>query len=158
GGLVVIAGRQHMPAKYEKMQTDPQKKSPLAELLPVDFIRVDFPIESDARPQPFNPELTELGERDISKMLWLGDTVEENRQIWRTLRGFHWHYPVPGVRALGSVLLKHPRVKMAGDQPMPLIVSQPVGKGQVLFLACDETWRWRSNTEDKYYARFWRQV
>ena len=32
------------------------------------------------------------------------------------------------------------------------------GHGQVLFLATDETWRWRFNTQDKHYARFWSQV
>jgi len=41
---------------------------------------------------------------------------------------------------------------------MPVLATQYYGKGQVLFLAADEVWRWRFNTGDKLYARFWGQV
>jgi hypothetical protein len=45
-----------------------------------------------------------------------------------------------------------------GEQPMPLLVMQTYGKGPVLFLASDETWRWRYNVGDRHFGRFWGQV
>jgi len=41
---------------------------------------------------------------------------------------------------------------------MPLIARHYYGRGIVLFVASDETWRWRFNEADKFFARFWGQV
>src|SRR3989442_5994555 len=45
-----------------------------------------------------------------------------------------------------------------GDQPMPLLATQFYGKGQVMWLGTDETWRWRWNYQDKYFDRLWGQI
>ncbi len=147
GGLVVIAGRQHMPAEY--------RDTPLAEILPVEFLAVNYKAESDKRIQPFRPVLTDAGQR--ADMMALADTPEDNRKVWLDLPGFHWHYPVTKLRPGATSLLAHPRDKM-GEQPMPLLASHNFGRGQVLFLATDETWRWRFNAQDKYFGRFWGQL
>ena len=55
-------------------------------------------------------------------------------------------------------LLDHPREKIADDKPMPLLAMHYYGKGLVLFSAVEETWRWRFNEADKYFARYWGQV
>jgi hypothetical protein len=39
-----------------------------------------------------------------------------------------------------------------------LIVRQPYGRGQVLFVGLDSTWRWRYRIGDTYHHRFWGQV
>ena len=147
GGLVLIAGRQHAPASYHN--------TPLAEVLPVEFQPVKFAVEADARPQPFTPVLTRAGER--SELMALADTPEENLHVWRNLPGFCWYYPVTKLRPGAVALLAHPRQKM-GDEPMPLIAMHHYGKGTVLFLGCEETWRWRYNVRDRYFGRFWGQV
>jgi hypothetical protein len=41
---------------------------------------------------------------------------------------------------------------------MPLAAMHHYGKGQVLFLGFEESWRWRFNTQDKVFARFWGQL
>jgi hypothetical protein len=147
GGLIHIAGKQHAPASYVN--------TPLAEVLPVEFLPVQFPVEGDARTQPFSPVLTEVGRR--SDLLALVDNKEENQQIWRDLPGFFWHYPLTKLRAGAISLLDHPTARME-DRPMPLLTSHRYGKGQVFFLAVDETWRWRYNVGDRYFARFWGQL
>jgi hypothetical protein len=147
GGLVVVAGRNAMPATYEN--------SPLAEVLPVEFIPTKFDPESAVRPQAFVPERTPAGER--ADMLMLTDAVDENRLAWRDLPGWYWHYPVTKLRPGATSLLGHPKQSI-GDQQMPLLATHLYGKGQVLFLAADETWRWRYNAQEKLYARFWGQV
>lgn len=150
GGLIVIAGRQNMPSAYVG--------SPLEEVLPVEFQSAKFPIDSDRRTQEFPVDLTDAGKR--SAMLALADTAEENLKVWEHLPGFFWNYPVEKLRPGATVLSVNPRAKLDvdGKQKMPLMVTQFYGKGQVLFLSSDETWRWRYNVQDKHYARFWGQV
>jgi hypothetical protein len=147
GGLIVLAGRQHMPAEY--------RDTPLAEILPVEFLAKQFKADENRRTEPFRPVLTEAGRR--ADMLHLADAPEENLKLWAELPGFHWHYPVSKLKPGATSLLAHPRAKM-GDQPMPVLASHQFGRGQVVFVASDETWRWRYNAQDKYFGRFWGQM
>ena len=41
---------------------------------------------------------------------------------------------------------------------MPLLVGHFFGKGYVLFVGFDDTWRWRFNTQEKVFGRFWSQA
>jgi hypothetical protein len=156
GGLAVISGRQHMPADYVD--------SPLAEVLPVEFTRQAFPIQAEARTQPFRPLLTYDGEQ--SGMLALADSQEDNLRLWKgdlwkDGRGFHWFYPVSNLRPAATSLLTHPELRTGqkpNDKPMSLIASQYYGKGEALFLGIDETWRWRDSTGDRLTSRFWGQI
>ncbi len=156
GGLVVLAGRQHVPADYVD--------SPLAEVLPVEFTRQTFSIQPEVRAQPFRPVLTYDGEQ--SGMIALADSQEDNlrlwkEELWKDGRGFFWFYPVNGLRPGATALLVHPELKMGNkpnDKPMSLIASQYYGKGEVLFLGIDETWRWRDSTGDRLTSRFWGQI
>lgn len=156
GGLVVISGRQHMPADYVD--------SSLAEVMPVEFTHQAFPIQAEVRTQPFKPLLTYDGEQ--SGMLALADSQEDNLQLWKEDlwkdgRGFYWFYPVNGLRPAATSLLTHPELrtgKKPNDTPMSLIASQYYGKGEVLFLGIDETWRWRDSTGDRLTSRFWGQI
>jgi len=149
-GLVSIAGRQHNPASY--------KGTPLEPLFPVEFVPVSFKMDDTKRPEPFVPMQTPLGQR--TDMLSLADTPEENEKIWKDLPGIYWHYPVTDLRPGGISLLDHPKAMTGRDRkiPMPLIASQIYGKGTVLFLGIDETWRWRFNEQDRFFGRFWGQV
>jgi hypothetical protein len=147
GGLVAVAGRQHMPASYVN--------TPLAEVLPAEFEVRKFALDADIRTQEYPVTLTDAGQR--SDMLALADTPEDSVKEWAKLPGFHWHYPLNKLRPGSVSLLINPRAKM-GDQPMPLLASQYYGKGQVLFMGSDETWRWRFNEADKVTNRFWGQL
>jgi hypothetical protein len=155
GGLVVIAGRQHCPAEYGG--------SPLAEVLPVEFTRVEFTPEASARAVPFKPVLTYDGEQSV--LTSLADDLDENRRLWKEdlwkhMPGFWWHYPVLDLRPGATALVVHPE-KKAGrvdSKPMPVLATQRYGKGEVLFVGTDETWRWRDSTGDRLTARFWGQI
>jgi hypothetical protein len=156
GGLVAVAGRQHMPADYVE--------SSLAEVLPVEFTRQAFPIQPEVRTQPFQPLLTYDGEQ--SGMLALADSQDDNlrlwkEDLWKDGRGFYWFYPVNGLRPAATALVVHPEFKTGqrpNEKPMPLVATQYYGKGEVLFLGVDETWRWRDSTGDRLTSRFWGQI
>jgi len=147
GGLVQIAGRVHAPSSYQD--------TGLAEVLPVEFQFVRQANPGEVRPQAFLPVPTRQGER--SEMMALADTKEENQRLWRELPSLYWHYPVTRLRPAAVSLLNHPTEK-AGEDPMPLLAMHYFGKGLVLFSGIEETWRWRFNTQDQYFARFWGQV
>jgi hypothetical protein len=147
GGLVVLCGRQHLPAEYREAQ--------LAELLPAEFPAAAIGGDSIARTSAFVPVLSPAGVR--SDLLSLADAPEENQRVWRSLPGLFWHFPITKLRPGATALLTHP-TQRAGGELMPLIATQPYGKGQVLLVASDETWRWRFNEGDKYFARFWGQA
>src|SRR5207245_2757729 len=110
--------------------------------------------KNDIRQQGFEPTLTRTGERQ--EMLSLADTREENLRVWRELPAMYWHYPVTRLRPGGTSLLAHPTLK-AGDEPMPLLATQYFGRGLVLFVGFEETWRWRFNAPENF-DRFWGQV
>ena len=148
GGLVVIAGRLHAPATW--------LGTPLADVLPVEVPSVKFPLDDARRPAEYKPSLSDLGRR--SPILSLTDDPTEQQSTWQELPGFFWHYPVTKLRPAAVSLMDHPREKIADDKPMPLLAMHYYGKGLVLFSAVEETWRWRFNEADKYFARYWGQV
>lgn len=147
GGLIVLAGRQHMPKDYEA--------TPLAEVLPIEPAFYKTPLPTDNRTPEYPPTLTEIGQR--TDMLALADTPEENQKAWQNLPGFYWAYPLNRLRPGAQTLIVNPRAKM-GEQALPLYVTQHYGKGDVLFAGTDETWRWRANAENKIFTRFWGQI
>jgi hypothetical protein len=156
GGLVVLAGRQHCPAEYAG--------STLAEVLPVEFTKQEFTPDDAARATPFKLVLTYDGEQ--SNLTSLDDVPEENKRLWKedlwqNVPGFYWHYPVTDLRPGATSLVVHPEKKTLRKpdvKPMPIVATQFYGKGQVLFVGTDETWRWRDGTADRLTARFWGQI
>ncbi len=67
---------------------------------------------------------------------------------------------VRGAKPSAETLLIHPAEK-AGLSPMPVVAAQSYGKGRVLALMADTTWKWKFQNEgrglDSPYYRFWRQ-
>ncbi len=169
GGLIVIAGEVNMPGGYNPDETDSDDSAALARLLPVKFLPKKNQPNPDDRPVAYTPVLTKAGE--TSGMLDLtgaedegkepsavpGKDRKKNVEIWRNLPGFFWSYDLlTKLRPGASSLLVHPRKKM-GKEPMPILATHFYG-GQVMFMATDETWRWRKNEENKYFAQFWGQI
>ena len=156
GGLVMIAGRQYAPASY-------LGKS-VGDILPVEFEAKPFPIDDNRRPIEYLPKLSEVGSRE--SVMRLADTSEDNQRVWANLPGWYWNYPVTKLKPAAVSLLDHPKLEiedsspLAKDKkrPMPLIARHYYGRGLVMFVATDETWRWRYNEADKYFGRFWGQI
>lgn len=148
GGLIHIAGRYHAPASFVG--------TPLADPLPVEVPVVDFPIDDPSSPEPFKPNLTPQGVR--SPLLALDNDPVANLRVWRNLKEMYWAYPVNRLKPAAEVLVVHPTRTTTDNKPMPLVASHYYGKGYVLYVGFDETWRWRYNEADKYFGRFWSQA
>ncbi len=144
GGLVLIAGRRHMPGSFWD--------SPLAAVMPVEPPGQGATTSN----RPIYSELTFAG-RNAEPML-LDDDADLSGQVWRTLPPLYWAAPVGRARPAAETWLVDPADdRRVGNEPMPLIVMQPFGVGHVLFVGTDNTWRWRRNTGEALHARLWGQ-
>jgi hypothetical protein len=145
GGLVVLAGPRFGVGQLAE--------TPLGELLPVK-------IEAGAGPddrRPFNLRLTAMAE--AYEFMQLGTSRRETEQAWANLGELPWFQPVRRVHPQAVVLAEHPtRTCVDGKQKQPLIAVRPYGRGEVIYLGFDETWRLRRLHGEKYYRQFWGQM
>lgn len=145
GGLVVIAGPRF--GLRELSQT------PIAEMLPV-------VIDPQARPRtdrPFALRRTSLAAEE--PYMRLNENSQENERAWNNLGALSWYQPVANVRESARVLAEHPTdVCRDGRTHQPLIAVRDFGKGQVVYLGINETWRLRRKYGEKYYREFWSQL
>lgn len=137
GGLIFVAGTSFNPAAY--------RGTPLEKLLPVE-------LEATASPnvgRSIRLELTPAGR--ASPMLRLTEDAQENLGRWRDLPPIFWITPVSRTKPAAEVLV-------TDSAKTPVWVLQRYGMGQVLFVGTDESWRWRKNVGDRYYAPLWGQT
>jgi hypothetical protein len=86
-------------------------------------------------------------------MLKLAAEDQQNRAFWKQLPPPQALIPVqalPGTEVLVEAELP--------GSVQPLMVSRRYGAGRVLYLAGDETWRWRYKTADLWHQRIWNQI
>jgi hypothetical protein len=164
--LVLIAGPRAMPHAFPP-------GSPLAELAPfVAQARDSF----WQGPEPsYRLQLTPAGQSH-PVMLQSG-SLSENEDVWRSLPAFDWRLPVTakdGAEVLAVAVpaggeqekvltdvrqaVSHLEDVMQHRARHALIAAQRVGRGKVLGLAFDRTWRLRYRTGDLRHHRFWGQV
>jgi len=148
GALVLIAGPRYLPSAYGD--------TPLAPLMPVELTSVRYPQPARPGGEPFVVRPTPLGL--ASPAMQLGDSAAETRRIWEKLPPLYWCVEAPELKPGARVLAEHPSQRGPDAKPLPLVVVQYVGAGEVLFHAVDETWRWRRRVGDVLFARYWVQT
>ena len=138
GGLILIdSGRDKPPAVFGNKEVD---------WLPVSFI------ESETAPiaiSALNLELAAVEQRAFAFEQETGG----NRRLWEsfpTPRSARRVQTAPGAEVMVSGKNE--------DKQYPMIVTRRSGQGRVVYLANDETWRWRYNVADLYHQRFWNQL
>lgn len=150
GGLVIIAGPRFGPSQLAR--------TPLADLLPV-------VVDSTARlrdDREFSLRLTP--EAATVDFMQLGTGTDrqpdaENVRAWNNLGKLPWYQPVSRLHPLATALAVHPGDKTVdGKTPQPLIAIRRYGRGEVVYLGFDETWRLRRRYGELYYRQFWGQM
>ena len=162
GGLLVMAGPQHMPLAF--------RGTPLETLLPVELDTTSVPPSDADLREPFQPRWTEAGRLStpLFRHLQLDElendgtpsTSNSSRDVWHSLPGLFWLCQSPRLRAGATVLLEHPqrRGEKSATGGLPVIALQRFGAGKVLFHATDELWRWRFRDHERVYSRYWIQA
>lgn len=145
GGLVVIAGPRFGPR--ELIGTS------LADMLPVT-------LDTNARlrqDRDFELKLTRDAEQ--YSFMRLDENASENTKAWKNLGPLSWYQPVMALNKKATALAVHPTEKCAdGETQQPLIAVGRYGKGEVVYVGFNETWRLRRRYGEKYYRQFWSQL
>ena len=164
-GLLVQAGILHMPQAY--------RGGPLAKILPVWFATGNqrtrlAPGDTTARSSdraplagaieapahlPFSMTVTKEGA--IHPAMRLYDSATRNRRIWNQMPHFYWacaggSAPRGGAEVLAEIETVQGR--------RPLIAEHFAGRGRVMFVGTDSTFRWRQNIGSYVFYRFWGQA
>lgn len=142
GGLVTLGGRSVYAAGL-------YQDSALAAISP-------FVIEPTNEPQidkAFNIAPTPMGL--AHPIMQLEADPAANREAWLDLPTLDGCNRVGRVKPGASLLAQR---LLEGGSAVPVIALQNVGKGQVLGLSADTTWRWemmRPEEGEDYFRRFW---
>lgn len=146
GGALLILGGSNAYTKGGYRST------PLEEVLPVQL----WGSADDYTPGLFHPELS----APDHPLLRLEDGERPSSVLWSALPPLDGHNRFSAVRPGASVLLSHPSEKMPGGAAMPIVALREYGKGKVMVLGTDSTWRWklgggRDLRLSSFYGRFW---
>ena len=153
-GLCYVAGNKYSDSV---LRSDGLFK-PLAELLPVQLganaVNTVQRIER-RRPEPWPARLTGYGaDHPITR---LGGSAEETRNVWRALPGIFWSHPISKIKPSARVLAENtnPLRRTGKNEQEPLVAVQPFGKGRVVYVGLESSWRWRCVRDGFYHRRFW---
>ncbi|MBI5239510.1 MAG: hypothetical protein HY926_03490 [Elusimicrobia bacterium] len=146
GGALLVVGGENA------FSLGGYRGTPLDELLPVrlsarvpDFIPGRF----QARPAaPSHP------------LLQVADSAEESRAAWAALPELDGYGQFVSVRPGSTVLAVHPQARTEAGEPAPIFAIRDYGRGKVMLVSSDSTWRWRLGgaldwRTSGFYARFW---
>ncbi|HEY3963301.1 MAG TPA: hypothetical protein VGM05_02010 [Planctomycetaceae bacterium] len=145
GGLVVVAGPRFGPGQLAD--------TPLADMLPVVVdpgarVREDHGFALQLTPDAATVDFMELGAND-----------RENALAWNNIGALPWYQPVSRLHPLGTALAVHQADKCVdGTTRQPIVAIRRYGRGEVVYLGFNETWRMRRKYGELYYRQFWGQM
>lgn len=146
GGALLVKGGENAFA------SGGYKGSPLEDALPVvlsgrgpDFI-----------PGLFAPRLPSYDH----PLVKLFETAEESRRAWDALPALDGWGRFAGTRPGAQVVASHPGQSAEDGGPLAVIAARTYGRGKVMLISTDSTWRWKLGAADDrlafgVYERFW---
>ncbi|MBK94586.1 MAG: hypothetical protein CMJ79_02585 [Planctomycetaceae bacterium] len=144
GGLVVIAGPRFSVGALQGTQ--------LADMLPV-------VVDRSLRPKPSKFQLSFTPQAETNPFVNLGDNPGQNDLAWNNMGSLPWYQPVLRAHPLATVLATHPTDKTVDNTDLqPIIATRRFGKGEVVYIGFNETWRLRRKYGERFYRQFWGQM
>lgn len=150
GSVIVTAGKKFTPLAY--------RRTPIEKMLPVEFEPTTVaPVTAPVFDKPLKLELTEQGRE--SPLLRMADKEEESVKKWGELPAIYWTARVLRPKPAAEVLVVDGDVAKASRfGKMPVIALQQYGRGKVLYIGTDNTWRWRKNTGEEQHRQMWSRL
>ena len=145
GALLVIGGEN-------AFDLGGYRGTPLEDMLPVtlsasapDFVNGLFKVKPAAPAHP---------------LVKLYDTPEASAAAWDALPAMDGWARFGAVRPGATVLAVHPSERTAQGEPLPVLATRDFGRGKVMLVSSDSTWRWKLGAAadwriGSFYARFW---
>lgn len=143
-GLLWIAGERSTPGSWQG--------SDLEDLCPIRGVpeRFDEPVYVEPTEGALRAGVMRLGESPRERWpLALTSAGERGRIEWAQRIEPDTLKPAAEVLATARAV--------SGGRALPLVISMRFGAGLVVYVATDETWRWRHGIGETYQERFWIQ-
>ena len=156
GGLFYMAGPKHT-----NMFVTLNRLSGIRDILPVRFGDAEYTdtqqilsTASNSRPGKMLVVNHNLGHPIMSFV----NDYEENLRLWNLMPSIYWSFPTLSAKPTALVLMERgDQINVEGNQP--LLVSGRFGRGNVVYMGFNGTWRWRRvGLRAQYFDRFWIQV
>lgn len=147
GGLAVSADPVFIPYTL--------RGSALESLIPV---RIPFAAGRSYQEESHDPK-TEMmrfsvtDEGSGNELLHFSGDSAENAKIWKNMPPIYRVYT--GGRLKPSAVTLLATFRNERRQQFPALVLHSYGRGSVLFLAFDSTWRWRREFGNRFFREFW---
>ena len=115
----------------------------------------------------------------VHPVMQQSSSMSENEQLWKSLPKCHWRFPILTARS-GAEIIAYAEPEQTGDavaeattarnaaaqmeaerlrrERQAIIIAHNVGRGKVLALNTDESWRLRYRIGDVRHHRFWGQI
>ncbi|MEC8380844.1 MAG: glutamine amidotransferase [Myxococcota bacterium] len=131
--------------------------TPIADILPVQ-LGVAGELSSAL---PFQPQLTVSGAQH--PIVQLSSSPERSRDVWSRLSEMDGFNKNNGLAEGGAALLQHPTARTDNGQPVPILAVKEAGKGRIMSLGVDSSWRWSFSEAvegegNLAYLRFWKNA
>jgi uncharacterized membrane protein len=146
GGALLVKGGENA------FSAGGYKGSPIEDVLPV-ALSVRSP---DFVPGLFTPKPTSY-EHPLVKLF---DTAEESRKAWDGLPPLDGWGRFAAARSGAQIVAVHPTETAEDGSPLPVIAMRSYGRGKVMLVSTDSTWRWKlgaagDRLASGVYERFW---
>ena len=146
GGLVILCGPRFGPQQLAK--------TPLADLLPVASIRRPGSATRSRSSCSSRPR-----RRRTPSCSWApAASLPEMQKAWDNLGRCpgtsRWKAFMPSA----TVLAEHPTATCGDGRKQPLIAIRQYGRGEVVYLGFNETWRLRRAHGEELFRKFWKEV
>jgi len=147
GGVVFLSGPRFGPQQLVG--------TPLADMLPV----IVDPAARLRDEMPFTMRLTPRAAEYKFMQLGKGSTLKDLQDGWDNLGELPWYQPVLRKHPQATVLAEHPTATcIDGKDKQPLIAVRSYGRGEVVYLGFNETFRLRRTMGEQLFRQFWGQV
>ncbi len=147
GALAVLSDPSFVPYTF--------KGTELEDLLPV---TLDERAGATYRDELFNPVKEEMklsitDDGNAHQLVAFSGNKKENREIWSELPPIYSYFREGRLKpsSISLLVVFHNRSR----QKYPAIAFHSFGKGTVLFMGFDSTWRWRREFGDRYFRDYW---
>lgn len=146
GGALLVKGGENA------FSAGGYKGSPLEEVLPV--------VLSGSSPDFVSGLFTPKPSSFEHPLLGLFETAEESRRAWEALPELDGWGRFASLRPEAQVVAFHPTQAAENGRPLPVIAARSYGRGKVMLVSTDSTWRWRLGARGDrlasgVYERFW---
>jgi len=146
GGALLVKGGENA------FSSGGYKGSPIEEVLPV-ALSARSP---DFVPGLFAPKPSSY-EHPLIKLF---DTPEESRKAWEGLPPLDGWGRFAAAKPGAQIVAVHPTERADDGSPLPVIAMRGYGRGKVMLVSTDSTWRWKlgaagDRLSSGLYERFW---